>query len=67
MSTQRKIREKKWQSREVPTFNNEIVVYNDDVNTHLIMSSNLNQSVRAHWKQAEQCSLISITMEKMQN
>lgn len=57
MSTKEKIREKV-STKEVTSKNNEIIVYNDDVNTfdHVI---NTLIRVCAHTpEQAEQCSLI---------
>ncbi|MBC5842693.1 MAG: ATP-dependent Clp protease adaptor ClpS [Flavobacteriaceae bacterium] len=57
MSTKEKIREKV-STREVPTFNNEIVVYNDDVNTFDHVIETLIKVCEHTPEQAEQCSLI---------
>lgn len=57
MSTKEKIREKV-STREVPTINNEIVVYNDDVNTFDHVIGTLMRVCEHTPEQAEQCSLI---------
>jgi ATP-dependent Clp protease adaptor protein ClpS len=57
MSTKEKIREKV-STREVPTINNEIVVYNDDVNTFDHVIDTLMRVCEHTPEQAEQCSLI---------
>jgi ATP-dependent Clp protease adaptor protein ClpS len=57
MSTKEKIREKV-STREVPTLNNEIVVYNDDVNTFDHVIETLVRVCNHTAEQAEQCSLI---------
>jgi ATP-dependent Clp protease adaptor protein ClpS len=57
MSTKEKIREKV-STKEVPTVNNEIVVYNDDVNTFDHVIDTLMRVCEHTPEQAEQCSLI---------
>jgi ATP-dependent Clp protease adaptor protein ClpS len=57
MSTKEKIREKV-STREVPTLNNEIIVYNDDVNTFDHVIETLMRVCSHTAEQAEQCSLI---------
>jgi ATP-dependent Clp protease adaptor protein ClpS len=57
MSTKEKIREKV-STKEVPTLNNEIVVYNDDVNTFDHVIETLMRVCKHTPEQAEQCSLI---------
>lgn len=57
MSTKEKIREKA-STKEVPTLNNEIVVYNDDVNTFDHVIETLMRVCEHSPEQAEQCSLI---------
>lgn len=57
MSTKEKIREK-ISTKEVPTLNNEIVVYNDDVNTFDHVIETLMRVCEHTPEQAEQCSLI---------
>ena len=57
MSTKEKIREKV-SIKEVPTLNNEIVVYNDDVNTFDHVIETLMRVCEHTPEQAEQCSLI---------
>jgi ATP-dependent Clp protease adaptor protein ClpS len=57
MSTKEKIREKV-SLKEVPTLNNEIVVYNDDVNTFDHVIDTLIKVCEHTPEQAEQCSLI---------
>ncbi|AWG22364.1 Clp protease ClpS [Flavobacterium faecale] len=57
MSTKEKIREKV-SLKEAPTLNNEIVVYNDDVNTFDHVIETLMRVCEHTPEQAEQCSLI---------
>ncbi|MFT5251104.1 MAG: ATP-dependent Clp protease adaptor protein ClpS [Flavobacteriales bacterium] len=57
MSTKEKIREKV-STKEVPTLNHEIVVYNDDVNTFDHVIETLMRVCEHTPEQAEQCSLI---------
>lgn len=57
MSTKEKIREKV-STKQVPTVNNEIVVYNDDVNTFDHVINTLMRVCDHTPEQAEQCSLI---------
>ena len=57
MSTKEKIREKVSQ-KEAPTLNNEIIVYNDDVNTFDHVIDTLMRVCEHTPEQAEQCSLI---------
>ncbi|WP_366183152.1 ATP-dependent Clp protease adaptor ClpS [Flavobacterium ovatum] len=57
MSTKEKIREKV-SVKEIPTLNNEIVVYNDDVNTFDHVIDTLIRVCEHSPEQAEQCSLI---------
>ena len=57
MSTKEKIREKV-STKQVPTVNNEIVVYNDDVNTFDHVIDTLMRVCGHTPEQAEQCSLI---------
>jgi ATP-dependent Clp protease adaptor protein ClpS len=55
MSTKEKVREK---SKEVTSKNNEIIVYNDDVNTFDHVIDTLMRVCEHTPEQAEQCSLI---------
>lgn len=57
MSTKEKIREKVG-VKEVTSINNEIVVYNDDVNTFDHVIDTLIRVCNHTSEQAEQCSLI---------
>ena len=57
MSTKEKIRERV-SVKEVPSLNNEIVVYNDDVNTFDHVIDTLIRVCEHTPEQAEQCSLI---------
>lgn len=57
MGTKEKIREKKTR-KEVTSINNEIVVYNDDVNTFDHVIDTLIRVCNHTSEQAEQCSLI---------
>lgn len=57
MSTKEKIREKV-SVKEVATTNNEIIVYNDDVNTFDHVIDTLIRVCEHTPEQAEQCSLI---------
>ena len=57
MSTKEKVREKV-SRKEAPTLNNEIVVYNDDVNTFDHVIETLIRVCDHTAEQAEQCSLI---------
>lgn len=57
MSTKEKIREKT-NKKETPTVNNEIIVYNDDVNTFDHVINTLIRVCEHTPEQAEQCSLI---------
>ncbi|OCB78790.1 ATP-dependent Clp protease adaptor ClpS [Flavobacterium crassostreae] len=57
MSTKEKVREKVHR-KEVPTLNNEIIVYNDDVNTFDHVIETLIRVCEHTPEQAEQCSLI---------
>lgn len=57
MSTKEKIREK-ITPKEVTSINNEIVVYNDDVNTFDHVINTLIRVCNHTSEQAEQCSLI---------
>lgn len=57
MSTKEKIREKTIR-KEVTSINNEIVVYNDDVNTFDHVIDTLIRVCNHTPEQAEQCSLI---------
>ena len=57
MSTKEKVREKV-SKKEVTSINNEIVVYNDDVNTFEHVIDTLIRVCQHTAEQAEQCSLI---------
>ena len=57
MSTKEKIREK-ISVKEITAINNEIVVYNDDVNTFDHVIDTLIRVCNHTSEQAEQCSLI---------
>jgi ATP-dependent Clp protease adaptor protein ClpS len=57
MGTKEKIREKTI-TKEVTSINNEIVVYNDDVNTFDHVIDTLIRVCNHTSEQAEQCSLI---------
>jgi ATP-dependent Clp protease adaptor protein ClpS len=57
MSTKEKIKEKV-RSKEAPSINNEIIVYNDDVNTFDHVIETLMRVCEHTPEQAEQCSLI---------
>lgn len=57
MSTKEKIREKTT-LKEITSINNEIVVYNDDVNTFDHVIDTLIRVCNHTPEQAEQCSLI---------
>jgi ATP-dependent Clp protease adaptor protein ClpS len=57
MSTKEKIREKTT-LKEAISFNNEIIVYNDDVNTFDHVIETLIRVCNHTPEQAEQCSLI---------
>jgi ATP-dependent Clp protease adaptor protein ClpS len=57
MSTKEKVREKV-NPKESRTINNEIIVYNDDVNTFDHVIETLVQVCNHTPEQAEQCSLI---------
>ncbi|SHG23384.1 ATP-dependent Clp protease adaptor ClpS [Flavobacterium defluvii] len=57
MSTKEKIREKV-REKEATGFNNEIIVYNDDVNTFDHVIDTLIRVCDHTSEQAEQCSLI---------
>lgn len=57
MSTKEKIREKTT-LKEITSINNEIVVYNDDVNTFDHVIDTLIRVCNHTSEQAEQCSLI---------
>ena len=57
MSTKEKIREKV-STKEVTSKNNEIIVYNDDVNTFDHVIDTLMRVCEHTPEQAEQCSLI---------
>lgn len=57
MSTKEKVREKA-ATKEIPTVNNEIIVYNDDVNTFEHVIKTLIRVCNHTPEQAEQCSLI---------
>jgi ATP-dependent Clp protease adaptor protein ClpS len=57
MSTIEKVKEKR-QEQEVTTMNNEIIVYNDDVNTFDHVIDTLVRVCDHTPIQAEQCSLI---------
>jgi ATP-dependent Clp protease adaptor protein ClpS len=57
MSTKEKIKEKV-SSKEAPSINNEIIVYNDDVNTFDHVIETLMRVCEHTPEQAEQCSLI---------
>ena len=57
MSTKEKVREKV-REKEAVAFNNEIIVYNDDVNTFDHVIDTLMRVCSHTAEQAEQCSLI---------
>ncbi len=57
MSTKEKVRERVLQ-KEATGFNNEIIVYNDDVNTFDHVIDTLMRVCNHTPEQAEQCSLI---------
>jgi ATP-dependent Clp protease adaptor protein ClpS len=57
MSTKEKVREKV-SLKEAPSINNEIIVYNDDVNTFDHVIETLMRVCEHTPEQAEQCSLI---------
>ena len=57
MSTKEKVREKA-ATKEIPTVNNEIIVYNDDINTFEHVIETLIRVCNHTPEQAEQCSLI---------
>lgn len=57
MSTKEKIKEKVI-TKEAVSFDNEIVMYNDDVNTFDHVIDTLMKVCRHSSEQAEQCSLI---------
>jgi ATP-dependent Clp protease adaptor protein ClpS len=57
MSTKEKVRERT-RIKEATTINNEIVVYNDDVNTFDHVIETLMRVCNHTPEQAEQCSLI---------
>jgi ATP-dependent Clp protease adaptor protein ClpS len=57
MSTKEKVREKV-REKEVTSKNNEIIVYNDDVNTFDHVIDTLMRVCEHTPEQAEQCSLI---------
>ena len=57
MSTKEKVREKV-SAKEVTSKNNEIIVYNDDVNTFDHVIDTLMRVCEHTPEQAEQCSLI---------
>jgi ATP-dependent Clp protease adaptor protein ClpS len=57
MSTKEKTREKAG-LKEAPSINNEIIVYNDDVNTFDHVIETLMRVCEHTPEQAEQCSLI---------
>lgn len=57
MSTKEKVREKV-REKEAAVFNNEIIMYNDDVNTFDHVIDTLMRVCDHTAEQAEQCSLI---------
>lgn len=57
MSTKEKVRERV-REKETVSFNNEIIVYNDDVNTFDHVINTLMRVCDHTPEQAEQCSLI---------
>jgi ATP-dependent Clp protease adaptor protein ClpS len=57
MSTKEKIKERV-RSKEVTSINNEIIVYNDDINTFDHVIDTLMRVCKHTPEQAEQCSLI---------
>ena len=57
MSTKEKVREKV-REKEAISFNNEIIVYNDDVNTFDFVIESLVDVCKHSMLQAEQCTLI---------
>jgi ATP-dependent Clp protease adaptor protein ClpS len=57
MSTKEKIKERV-RSKEVTSINNEIIVYNDDINTFDHVIDTLIRVCKHTPEQAEQCSLI---------